>query len=37
MTKFVSNLTETSFTWYIMDVATVIGDLTISSVSLELE
>lgn len=37
MTKFVSNLSETSFPWYIMDVATVIGDITTSSVSLELE
>lgn len=37
MTKFVANPSETSFLWYITDVATVIRDIATSNASLELE
>jgi len=37
MTKLVANLSETSFGRCIMDVATVIKDITTSNASLELE
>lgn len=37
MTKFVANLRETSFPRSIMDVATVIRDITPSNASLELQ